>query len=386
MSYLLKASSVNIARAIYALNWFDIAPGLIYISKGLNLRIVELGIATTSFYIGLASFQLVGGAFASRIGAKKVAFIGLMILGFGGIFSGLSLNLSELVISRFVAGLGSALFFSPGLSIIRDISPPESYGLQIGIYNGSFNLGGAVGAFGWVFVDKAIGWQIGLMVGGLLALGMAIENYIVLLGTKEIKAESKGFAVKMGSIIKSKTLWLISIGTIVAMFSETITGQFIVYYSEDFLRMNSYQSGLIDFVFLLFGFVGGIIGGRILTRTERRVQVVYLVLLLSGLGFIAIPFATSFLLLFALSIVLGFVTVSGFSILYIFASRYTADRTMLPFSLSFVNFIQIAIGSISPIAFTLLTEKLGDVYGWVILGVIGLALIPLLWRMPTFKD
>ena len=104
MGYLFKATSINVARAIYALNWFDIAPGLTYISGDLNLRIVQLGIATTFFYVGLAPFQLIGGAIASRIGSRKVAVIGLILLGIGAILSGASNNLLELSLSRFVAG------------------------------------------------------------------------------------------------------------------------------------------------------------------------------------------------------------------------------------------------------------------------------------------
>ncbi|MEM4950543.1 MAG: MFS transporter, partial [Thermoplasmatales archaeon] len=142
MGYSLKTYSVIISRALYALNWFDIAPGLVYISSDLNLRVVDLGIITTFFYLGLAIFQLVGGAMASRIGAKKVAFLGLMILGLGGIFSGISTTFPELAAARFLAGTGSALFFSPGLTVLREVSPPETYSFQVGLYNGAFNLGG----------------------------------------------------------------------------------------------------------------------------------------------------------------------------------------------------------------------------------------------------
>jgi hypothetical protein len=52
---------------------------------------------------------------------------------------------------------------------------------------------------------------------------------------------------------------------------------------------------------------------------------------------------------------------------------------MVPFALSFVNFIGIAIGSVSPIAFTLFTDRIGYAYGWIILGAVGMALIPLLF-------
>lgn len=386
MSYLLKATSVNVARAIYALNWFDIAPGLIYISQDLKLKIVELGIATTFFYVGLATFQLIGGALASRIGARKVAFIGILVLGLGAIFSGLAQNLPELVAARFGAGLGSALFFSPGLSILRDISPPDAYSMQVGIYNGSFNLGGAVGAFGWVFVDKLVGWQFGLVIGGVLALGIAIENYIVLHDIHEEKAESEGFIKKLGDIVRIRALWILAIGTIVAMLTETVTGQFIILYAENYLRMTATQSGSVDALFLTVGFVGGIASGKILSRKIVGMQFVYFVLIISGLSFILIPFASNFAILIAISLVLGFAAVSGFSILYTLTVDFLPDRAMVPFGLSFVNFIQIAIGSLSPVIFTLIVDRMGGMYGWIVLGSAGLALISILTQMPRSSN
>lgn len=378
MGYLFKATSINVARAIYALNWFDIAPGLIYISKDLGLTLVQLGIITTFFYIGLGPFQLVGGALASRIGARKVAFIGLMLLGLGGIASGLSLNFLELTASRFVAGVGSALFFAPGLSILRDISPAESYGFQVGVYNGAFSLGGGVGAFGWIFIDEAIGWQLGLIIGGIMIIAISIENFIALRGTKEERASQAGFASKILDIVKNRYLWILSIGTLVATFVETIGGQFLAIYGVKFLGVSSSGSAFIDGLFLFIGFAGGLFGGHFLRNANRRRVFSYLVLVLSGLSFMFIPFGRNFIVLTTLVGLSGFLVVSGFSILYVFTIPYVKDRAMVPFALSFVNFIGIAIGSISPLAFTLLTDKVGPPFGWIVLGALGVALIPIL--------
>jgi MFS family permease len=378
VGFLFKATSINVARAIYALNWFDIAPGLTYIAGDLNLRIVQLGIATTFFYVGLAPFQLIGGAIASRIGSRKVAFIGLILLGIGAILSGASNNLLELSLSRFVAGWGSAFFFSPGLSILRDLSPPEAYPVQVGIYNGVFGLGAGAGAFGWVFVDKAIGWRLGLAVGGILMIAVAIENFIVLRGMKEHKAESMGFSRKMFTIIRNKFLWFLAIGTLAATFVETIGGQFLVYFGENYLRIGSFNSGLVDGVFLMIGFLGGLIGGHLLSSPRIRRPFTYTTLIISSIAFILIPHTLDVAELVLAAGVAGFTVQSGFSALYVLSMHYVKERSMVPFALSFVNFIGIAVGSVSPFFFTLITDRIGPDYGWLILGVLGIALVPVL--------
>ncbi len=367
------------ARAIYALNWFDIAPGLAYISTDLGLKIVQLGIATTFFYIGLAPFQLVGGALASRIGSRKVAFIGLVILGLGAVASGLSKNLFDLSASRFIAGCGSAFFFSPGLAILRDISPPESYPFQVGIYNGVFGLGAGIGALGWVFVDKAIGWQLGLIAGGLLIIGVAIENFIVLRGDAESKAESVGLSSKIFAIVRNKYLWFIAIGTLAATFVETIGGQFLVLFGEKYMGINKIDSGFIDGLFLMIGFLGGVVGGHLLSKVKIRMPFVYTILIVASITFMAIPFARNLLLLTAIVAACGFSVQSGFSALYVLAVPRIRDNAMIPFALSFVNFIGIAVGSVSPFAFTLIVNGIGPAYGWIILGIVGILLIPFLF-------
>ncbi len=333
---------------------------------------------TTSFYVGLAAFQMVGGVLASRYGPKIVAFVGIMVLGIAGIFSGLSSSIFELILFRFIAGAGSALFFSPGLSLLRHISPPESFGFQVGIYNGAFNLGGGVGAFGWVFVDSAVGWRLSLVMGGLLAVFIAIENIVVLRDLKEPKVSTSGLKKRLLLIVKNKFLWIISIGTIVVIFSETIIGQFIIYFSENSLKLSPGNAGFIDGLFLIIGFVGGVIGGHIFSNTRHRMAYSFFILGITGFMFTIIPFAKSFILLATVITILGLVTVSGFSILYTIAAEIIEDKAMVSFSLSFVNFIQLVIGSISPFFFADIAYYFNYTLAWIILGAIGLLMIPLL--------
>ncbi|MEM0127701.1 MAG: MFS transporter [Thermoplasmatales archaeon] len=379
MGYSLKAYSVVVSRALYALNWFDIAPGLIYISSDLNLRVVDLGIITTFFYLGLAIFQLVGGTMASRIGARKVAFFGLMILGFGGIFSGISTTFPELAAARFLAGSGSALFFSPGLTVLREISPPEAYSFQVGLYNGAFNLGGGIGAFGWVFVDKAIGWRLGLIVGGLMVILAAAENTLVLGGEKEERSEGRELASRIFDVVRDRVLWILPVATAVSMFAETVGGQFLVFYAENYLKLPKSQAGLTDGLFLLLGFVGGVVGGRMLSSEKQKAWFTYFILIITGLSFSLISIAESFQTLLILSSVTGFSLVSGFTVLYIESLRSINYRPIIPFALAFVNCLSIAIGSVSPYLFTFLSDRVNSHSGWLVLGVIGIALIPLLY-------
>lgn len=378
MNYRIRVASVHTARALYALNWFDIAPGLKYISHDLNLKVIQLGIMTTGFYIGIALFQMVGGAVASRIGNRATATIGMFILGVAGISSGLSGNLTELFISRFLSGLGSALFFSPALGTLSDIVPLNRYSLHVGIYNGSFNVGGGVGVFGFAFIDKMLGWRLGLIIGGVLALAIAAENFIVLKDIKETKSESREILGKMRLVLSSPAIWILPLAGLISILVETLIGQFFVYYAETGLNMAAQTAGAIGGLFLVMGFVGGTIGGYQFGKTQRKILTFFVVLLVTGISVVAMPFVKNTYLLLVILMIMGAMTVDGFSILYIIIVSSVKDRTMISFSLSVVNFIQQSFSIISPILFTTVTYFYGYLTSWSIVGIVGLAATPLL--------
>ena len=119
MGYRIQATSINVARAVYALNWFNIAPGLKYIASDFQFQIIQLGIITTAFYIGLSTFQMVGGLLSGRIGNKNTAVLGITILGVSVIATGLSGNLPELFVSRLFAGMDRRFFSLPPLACLQ---------------------------------------------------------------------------------------------------------------------------------------------------------------------------------------------------------------------------------------------------------------------------
>ncbi|AKA49016.1 hypothetical protein IX51_07795 [uncultured archaeon] len=370
MNYRVQAVSINAARAVYALNWFDIAPGLKYIAQSLDLQIVQLGIVTTGFYVGLASFQLFGGYFASRIGNRRTETIGLLILGFSVMGSGIAPNLGILFLTRLLAGFGSAFFFSPALGMLAEIVPDEKYSFYVGAFNGSFNIGAAVGVLGWVYIDETLGWRIGLIIGGAMTVAMAIENYLVLRGVVVHTSRGRDLFTKVKTTLRERAMWILPIAGIGSMVSETVMGQFFVYYAEQSLNFSPSLSGSLGFMFLIVGFLGGIIGGYQYGRTKHKNATFVSVLVLTGVLTMAIPFLSSPLSIAMLAVLLGLVVVDGFSILYTIAAKLAPDKSMVSFSLSFVNFMQQAIGATFPFIFTSIVYFSGYTTSWVVMGAI----------------
>lgn len=373
MGYRIQATSINVARAVYALNWFNIAPGLKYIASDFRFQIIQLGIITTAFYIGLSTFQMVGGLLSGRIGNKNTAVLGIAILGVSVITTGLSGNLFELFVSRLFAGIGSALFFSPALGLLADIVPKGSYSFYVGMFNGSFNLGGGVGIIGWALLDQVYGWRAPLVLAGIIMLSIALENLVVLRKFGRVAGNSNNLVKRARVVLKGSEIWLLPVIAMSAIFSETVIGQLFVYYAEVHMHYSPNLAGSLGTVYLLIGFFGGTMGGYIFGKIRRKIMMFVASALILSVLTAMVPLTSSYVLLFVLMMALGIMTVNGFSMLYTIIIEKTKDRGMISFALSFVNFLQIAVGAFSPALFSVLSFYHGYVVSWVTLGILGAA-------------
>jgi predicted MFS family arabinose efflux permease len=373
LDYRVRSASINLSRAIYGMNWFNIAPGLSYIASNFQLHIVSLGIMTTSFYIGLSLFQMLGGILASKIGNVRTSILGITILGISVIATARSMDLTELIISRFFAGFGSSLFFSPALGLLHQIVPEGNYSFHVGLFNGAFNIGAGAGIIGWSYLDLILGWRTPLLMAGFLMLAMALENLMVLRGIKSVPSSWSNVRRDAGKLLRRKNLWLLPIFAISAILSETVVGQLLVYFLEVKIGFSPQVSSLLDMVFLFIGFAGGIIGGFIFSRNPHTMEQFALVVALCAVIVMIMGFSHTFIAFLAEVSILGIVTVNSLSILYTLASRNIRDPGMISFSLSFVNFIQNIVGAFSPTIFGIFAKLYGFGISWVIIGIMGAA-------------
>lgn len=373
-----QIGTINLARAVYALNWFNIAPGLADIASSLNLKIVDLGVITTGFYIGLAPFQIAGGVIASKIGNRITSFMGLLILGSFVIVSGLSNSLIELFIARLFEGIGSSLFFSPALGMLSEIVPDNTRSFHIGLFNGSFNIGGGIGILGWTYLDSVYSWRFPLELAGMIMIAVAVLNFIMVSGIPQSHKSQVPLSKRVNIAIRTKILWILPLAALVGILAETITGQLFVYYAEVHLDMASSLASILGTAFLLFGFAGGTIGGYLYGRSSRKNSIFVGSMVLTGLMVILIPFFSDFIILLAVMAVLGIMTVAVLSILYVKVVEVTTDKSMVSFNLSFINFVQNVFGSLSPFFFTVLVLYYGYGFSWFTIGFSGIVLILLL--------
>lgn len=88
------------------------------ISHSLSVEPVDLKIALISYFLSLAIFIPVSGWLADKFGSKNIFITALCIFTLGSLWCGFAHHLTELVVARFVQGLGGALGLPVGRLII----------------------------------------------------------------------------------------------------------------------------------------------------------------------------------------------------------------------------------------------------------------------------
>src|SRR5213592_2826454 len=239
----LVLGSVLTSRVIYTINWFNIAPllgatGLIAVA--LNVDLPSQGLLTSSFLLDAGIFQIPAGIVSARWGPKNTSQLGMLILSLSGIGEGLSPNFPTLLVSRFLLGLGAALFFAPAIGILTPLFKPEEEGFVLGLYNSCFNIGGALGLFGWVLVTDLLGWRQGLVLGGLIGI---ISVLIGQMGIPRARTVAPAKRRSMKPVFKNRSIWLIAFGVLGLWGSIFSSSSFLEAYTKDTFGISPYISG-----------------------------------------------------------------------------------------------------------------------------------------------
>jgi EmrB/QacA subfamily drug resistance transporter len=122
------------------------------IAKDLNESPLDMQNAIIGYVLTLALLMPVSGFLADKFGTKKVFIFSLAMFGIGSLFCSLSQNLTQLVISRVVQGIGGSLMTPVGkLALIKTFPKKE-----------------LLKAMNYAIIPALIGPVLGPLVGGYM--------------------------------------------------------------------------------------------------------------------------------------------------------------------------------------------------------------------------
>jgi len=164
---------VCLCALVVALDGFDaqalgfVAPAL---SKDLHLAPGALGPVFGASLFGVMIGSLLFGALADYFGRKWLVIAGVLVFALGSLATSRAGSISDLVMLRFLTGLGLGGVLPNAIALTGEYSPHRRRTLLIMLMFMTVSLGSAIGGAVAAKLITSHGWQAIFVIGGMLPL------------------------------------------------------------------------------------------------------------------------------------------------------------------------------------------------------------------------
>src|SRR5581483_10976077 len=99
-----------------------------HIRGALSATLDEMGWVLTSYIVGSATTISLAGWLANRVGRRKVFLASVALFTFASLLCGMATSLPQLVLFRFLQGMGGGALVPLSQATLLDINAPKEYG------------------------------------------------------------------------------------------------------------------------------------------------------------------------------------------------------------------------------------------------------------------
>lgn len=162
------------------------------IRHDLHASVSGLQWTVDAYTLVLASFLVVGGSTADRVGRRRVFRVGLAVFGVGSLFCGLAPTIGWLVAARSLQAVGGTMLNPVAMAIVADtFRDPVERARAIGVFGSMSGLSLALGPIlGGALVD-GFGWRAVFWIN--LPIVVAAVGCTALFVPESRAARARGF-------------------------------------------------------------------------------------------------------------------------------------------------------------------------------------------------
>ena len=369
MHFILFIDRVNLAAAAQVMQ------------KDLGLSNIALGLAFSAFNYSYAPFQLVGGWFADRFGARRTLTVCGLAWSLTTIATGAVIGLVSLFGVRLVLGMGEGATLPAATRALSKWTPVEKRGTAIGATHAAGRLGAGSAAPIVALLITWFSWRFSFVAVGILSTFWAVvwwwyfhedPRHHPRITSAELAAlPATDHATLAGS---GPVPWRRLIPRVaplmIVYFCQGWTGWLFVTWMPSLLQKNYgvdlKKSALLYMGMLFAGFLAELVGGittDYLLRRTRNLQIARSLMIavswvLAVAGLVPVIFLHD--LVFGL---VGF-TVTVFFLGFAISPLWTATMDIAPnyagSSSSLMNASGAVAGILSPVAFAWILDRTGS--------------------------
>jgi MFS family permease len=366
MHFILFIDRVNLAAAAGVMQ------------KDLGLSNIALGLAFSAFNYAYAPFQLVGGWFADRFGARRTLTACGLVWSITTIITGAVTGLASLFAVRLVLGMGEGATLPAATRALSKWTSQTSRGTAVGITHAAGRLGAGAAAPIVAFLITWFSWRF-----SFVALGIVSAFWGALwwwsfhedprqhprITSAELAALPAADPAGSGPVPWRRLIPRVA-PLMIIYFCQGWTGWLFVTWMPSLLQKNygldlkksSFSYAAMLFCAMIAELLGGVVTDYLLRRTGR-LQIARSLLIATSWGFAVAGLVVA---IFVQGLVFG---LAGFAVALFFlgfaiAPLWTATMDIAPnyagSSSALMNAAGAVAGILSPVAFGWMLDRTGS--------------------------
>ena len=168
-----RLAACTAAAALLQLDGTVITVALPSVAHDLRITNSATALILSAYFAAYALLLFPGGRLVDKLGARRVALIGLLVFALGAALGAVVSSLPLLCLTRVVQGVGAGLVSPAALAGAVSGFPRERRGTALGIWGASAGLSNLIGPLLGGILTVAFGWRADWWALVPLALGAA---------------------------------------------------------------------------------------------------------------------------------------------------------------------------------------------------------------------
>lgn len=267
------------------------------VAQDLSLTATEVGLLISMGLIGMTVGSIFISPLADKIGRRNLILISLVICFLSMFGSSVSSTMNELLILRFISGLGLGGISTVCMVLASEYSSKKYKGLSVAILSACYGAGAVVGGLLTKYYISDLGWRYTFTAAGVITLVMFIVSLKALPESIEylVYKKPKNALTRLNRLLKKMNIQQVDVLPELELktkskgsFKQLLSGQYI---RQTLLLWFSMFFILFGFYFIL-GFTPKMIAASGLSN-EQSIQIGMMVSLGSIIGSIILGVLTT---------------------------------------------------------------------------------------------
>ncbi|HHE3161271.1 TPA: MFS transporter [Escherichia coli] len=233
-------------------------------AQGLCVGVEQTGAAVTTYALGATFAAPVLSALTASWSRKNVMLTTAVVFTAGSLAAAFAATLPQLLLARFIAGLGHGLFLAAASSTAARLAGPGKAGRAVAVVFGGFTLAMAIGVPLSTWLGGVVSWRP--VLGAIAAFG-AFGFLGLLFGMKDpvrsVPGEHSDSAMQNIGMLFNRKLLAGALVTVLAYAGSFTDYTFIAPILTQVTGVTGATVSLFMLVYGITAAVGNILGGKL---------------------------------------------------------------------------------------------------------------------------